>query len=157
MEKLRHYIVALALVVVALYTPMATSETMWTPAPEKYFKYNTTPIKVTEAGVVIPKTTVYKYIVTTNFEAVQTGWEKVGAVWIKYTTVNGGLRYAEEVVVVEPQPQEKVCDAQFVCHDQFGWIVNLTYNTVLQCPKVKITNGQAQFYEGLQAGKTVCD
>lgn len=123
----------------------AIGATVWNAAPGKYHKYDITPKNLTDSS--------YKYILTTDFEAVNSTWTKLSGTYIKYTTVSGGVKYAEEVIVA--QPPSASCSA-FACNDDFGWTFDLTKNTVMTCPMVKITNGVAQTYDGLQAGQTKC-
>lgn len=47
----------------------------------------------------------------------------------------------------------------YVCYDpQFGWTFDLTKNSVMMCPKVKIEKGVAISYDGVKsvAGQPVC-
>ena len=124
----------------------ANAATVWNVQAGKYYKYDVTPNNLLDSA--------YKYIVTTDFEAVNPAWTKLNSTWIKYTTVTGGIKYAEEVIIA--QPPAPACEA-FLCVDDFGLTIDLTKNTVLTCPMVKITKEQmAQIYEGLQSGATKC-
>lgn len=126
---------------------MAVANTYWVPSTEKYFKYDTTPTKTTGK--------VYKYIQTTDIETARATWVKLPNSWIKYTSANGAIKYGEEVVLQNPVPVQPVC-AAFVCNDDFGWTFDLTKNTVLACPMVKIDKGVAIVYDGKQAGTDKC-
>lgn len=53
-------------------------------------------------------------------------------------------------------PNAQLCDAQFVCREDWGWIVRISENQVSQCLEIKIKESQALFYEGLQANQTKC-
>lgn len=147
MTRIRHYLNAIALmIIVLLIAGNATAATVWNVQAGKYYKYDVTPKNLLDSA--------YKYIETTNFEAVNTSWTKLNGTWIKYTTVTGGIKYAEEVIIA--QPPAPSCTA-FLCVDDFGLTIDLTKNSVLTCPMVKITKEQmAQIYEGLQAGATKC-
>jgi hypothetical protein len=103
----------------------------WIAASERYFKYDTTPTKTTGK--------VYKYVVNTDIETPRSTWVKLSGTWVKYTTVLGGLKYGEEVIIYPP-PQP-TCTA-FICKDDFGITFDLSQDTVLTCPRVQITKEQ---------------
>lgn len=141
MSNLRNIVCLMILFSTVLYISIsaAVAAPNWQPSAEKYYKWDITPLNLTDSAV--------KYIVTTDIESVRQHWVKISGTWIKYTTVTGGLKYAEEVIIA--QPPAPACDA-FACNDDFGWTFNLSKNTALACPMVKITKGQAQIYDGVQ-------
>jgi hypothetical protein len=125
-----------AIIGIFVWCGWAYAATDWLPSTERYYKYDTTPTNLTDSS--------YKYIVTTNIE-VNSVWKKLSGTWIKYTTVNGGLKYGEEVVIA--QPPAPTCQA-FVCKDDFGITFDLSKNTVLDCPRVQISKEQiASIYD----------
>jgi hypothetical protein len=114
----------------------AQAATVWTVQPERYHTYNTTPTKATQS---------LTRIRTTDIEAINPAWVKIGGVWIKEISTGGAVRYTAEPVVVPPVIDG--CTAEFVCHPQWGWIIDLSGPQVLKCPAVKITNEQAAFWD----------
>ena len=122
-----------------LFAFKSHAATLWTPQPERYFKYETSAVGAIK--------TTYEYSPIDEVD-INPKWRKLSSQWVRYTTVNGGVKYGEEVIVQNPVPTEKVCDA-FVCNGDFGVVFNMTKNTVLNCPYVKITKEQVtQIYDG---------
>lgn len=95
--------------------------------------------------------TLNKYALSTNIE-VSTSWVKQDGTYIQCVSSGGSKKYwpqgydcsGKQVVVVP------TCQA-FVCNDAFGWVFDMSKNTVLTCPMVKIDKGVAQIYDGLQS------
>jgi len=60
--------------------------------------------------------------------------------------------------VKAPDPVATACNGEFVCHPDWGWIVDLTQLKEGGCNHVKISKQEALFYEGLryQNGEPVC-
>lgn len=130
-------------IVIGVIWPMAdaVSETYWLPSTEKYYKYDTTPTRTTK---------VYKYVSTLDIETVQPAWVKLAGIYAKYTTINGGLKYVQEVIVTQPVPIEPVC-AAVKCLDDFGVTYDINkLKEVLACPKVTIYKGQWVEYDGIK-------
>jgi hypothetical protein len=115
-----------------LLTTNLYAATVWTPQPERYNTYNVTPTKATQKLVRIP---------ITEPDSVQPEWVKIGGEWIKEVTAKGAVRY-----VPAPLPDE--CIATFVCHVKWGWIINISQDTVfVKCKAIKILNEQAVVYD----------
>lgn len=128
----------------AVYTPV--------PAPNEYYKYEITTVKkeVSPTGVITTTTNVRtSYLLTTDLETVQMNYKRIGGVWVKHLSDGGSIRYFEQVVTVPPVVDE--CQARFVCHKSWGWIVDLTLAQVMKCPAVKITQSQALFFDSVLA------
>jgi hypothetical protein len=140
-------LVFLACALLILIAFKAEAAAVWNADPLRYHKYDVTPNNLTDGS--------YKYLVNTDAEAVNINWKRIGGTWIKYTTVAGGVKYAEEVIINQPPAGE--CNA-VVCRDDFGVTIYLAKLTVYACPKVKITTADIQFYEGLRIidGVPVC-
>lgn len=117
----------------------------WTVQPEKYLTYNTKPSNVAPLLKRVPANATLE---------IPTSWSKLGGLWRKEVSTGGSARYYEELIA----PVTALCDAKFVCHEDWGWIVNLSHNSVLTCPAIKITKDQAAFYENALSinGKPVC-
>lgn len=140
-------LVFIAVILAVVFTFNAQAAAVWVADPLRYYKYDTTPLILTDSN--------YKHLATTESEAVNVNWARVGGTYIKYTTAAGGVKYAEEVVTNQPPANDCVA---VVCRDNFGVTINLAALTALDCPKVKITSEQIQFYEGMQIldGVPVC-
>ena len=139
MKKLNLIIISLTIFLTLESVNIAHSAD-WVPSPTLYYKYDSTPLKLTGK--------IYKYISNNDIELVNSKWIKLPGSYIKYTTTTGGLKYAEQVII--SQPPMKTCTA-FMCKDDFGITFDLTKNTMLKCPMVKITKEQmALIYEGTQ-------
>lgn len=148
---LKHYLTIFALALLSLVfwigvISYAVAQTYWIQAPEKYYKYDTTPTRTTK---------VYKYITTTDIETARPTWVKLNGVYVKYTTIGGGVKYTEEVIVVQPVPIEPVCPA-FKCVDDYGVTYDMSKQSVMKCPMVQIKKGVAVEYDGAQAGIDKC-
>lgn len=135
MNKTYHYFVFL-IVGLFLCTAYAFAATVWTQVEGQYFKYDITPSNTTDSS--------FKYVSTTNLE-VNATWLKMDGVWLKYTSAAGSVKY-----VLQPPAPPAICDA-FVCNGDFGWVFNMQKNTVLACPYVKISAGQALIYDGIKS------
>lgn len=95
---------------------------------------------------------LYKYGSTNKYEistkAVPTTYIKQAGQYTQFKSSGGSTKY-ELITIVNN------CQA-FACRDSFGVTFDLTKNTVLTCPMVKISNEQIMAYEGLQANATSC-
>lgn len=127
---------------------IAYAATIWTVQAERYHKYDTTPLNTTD--------TSYKYIVTTDLESFNVNWLKLDGTYIKEISGGGAVRYTKEPVVVPPPIDE--CKGQFICHPQWGWIVNISENQVLKCTAIKIRKEEAAVFDNVQsvAGVPTC-
>jgi hypothetical protein len=100
--------------------------------------------------------TANKYLATTEVNVPAT-WVKQEGTYIQCKSSGGANKYwsqgydcyGKQVSVVQG------CDA-FICRDSFGLSFDMTKNTVLECPMVKISNDLVMIYEGMQAGATSC-
>jgi hypothetical protein len=106
------------------------------------------------------KGTTNKYILTNAVDVtVPVGYVKQPGVYIQCKSEGGATKYwpqTHDCYGKQLAPVETSCGA-FLCVDDFGLTVDLTKNTVLDCPRVKITKEQiAQFYEGKLAGVPAC-
>ena len=120
------------LLMMMLITTNLWAATVWTPQPERYNTYNVTPTKATQKLVRIK---------AGEIDSVQPEWVKIGGDWIKEVSGGGAVRY-----VAAPLPDE--CVAQFVCHLRWGWIINISQDTVLgKCKAIKILNQQPVVYD----------
>lgn len=99
-----------------------------------------------------------RYLSTTEIDVPIT-WDKQDGTYIKCVSTGGANKYWQQgydCYGKQLAPTETSCKA-FMCVDDFGLTVDLTKNTVLECPRVKITKEQiAQFYEGKLAGIPSC-
>lgn len=120
------------LLMMFLVTTNLFAAAIWKPQPERYNTYNATPTKA--------KQTIVRVQVG-DIEAVRPEWVKIGGEWIKEISSGGAVRY-----VAAPLPDE--CVAQFVCHVKWGWIINISQDTVLgKCKAIKILNQQPVVYD----------
>lgn len=126
-----------------MFYKVAYAETVWTPQPGIYYQYK------------VPPRMTNQYELTIDIE-IPAHWIKQAGEFTKMLSGGGATKY-EKIAVTVP-PNNPVCEAQFVCHDKWGWVVDLSHNSVLQCPRVRITKEQALFYEGHQIvnGAVVC-
>jgi hypothetical protein len=139
MTRLLHYAIfgLLALFVWAILMPKSEAATVWTQQAG-YFNW----YKVGTAN---------RYLVTTELEVPET-WAKQEGTYVQCKSAGGANKYWQQGYDCYGKQIASVqsCDA-FVCADDFGWTFDMTKNTVLTCPMVKITKGQAQIYDGLQS------
>lgn len=106
--------------------------------------------------------TANKYLLSTDLSA-PASWIKQSGVYIQCKSEGGATRYyaqgydcyGKQVVVTPPT---SVCNAKFVCHEQWGWIVDLTQLKADGCNHVKISNSDALFYDGMrnENGQLIC-
>lgn len=138
----------LATVALAASCSMANAAATWTVQAERYHKYDTTPLNLTDSS--------YKYIVTTDLESYNVNWLRLDGVYIKEISSGGAVRYTKEPVVVPPLLDE--CKGQFICHPQWGWIVNINQNQVLKCAAIKIRKEEAAVFDNVQSvnGEPTC-
>ena len=138
-NKIKQLLVA----ILTTYSLGSFSATVWKQSDGTYHLYK--------------ESKVNRYVLSTNLE-VGSSWVRQEGTYIQCVSTGGSKKYwptgkdcyGKDVVVVQ-----KSCEA-FVCNDDFGWTFDLTKNTTLVCPMVKIEKGVAQIYEGLQAGQTRC-
>ena len=104
---------------------------VWTAQPERYNTYNATPTKAKQTIVRVP---------VGDVEAVRPEWVKIGGEFIKEVSSGGAVRYVAAPVADE-------CVGKFICHPQWGWIINVSQDTVLKCKAIKITNQQVAVYD----------
>lgn len=137
MNRIFNYVVfgVLAFFLWLVYLPNAQAATVWTPAVGIYTQYK------------IPPKMINAYVTSTNIEA-PAHWVKQQGTFTKFVSAAGAVKY-EKIAIVSP-PNNPVCEA-FVCNDDFGWTFNLSKNTVLTCPMVKVDKGVAQVYDGVQS------
>jgi len=115
---------------VVMYQAFAT--TVWTPQEGVYIQY--------KVG------TTNKYELSTK--AVPSNYIKQSGTYTQLKSAAGATKYELNAIVSD-------CSG-FICKDDFGLTFDLTKNTVLECPMVKISNAQIQAYEGLQANASSC-
>lgn len=144
MTRLRYYMNMLAvMVLVALFASNAKAATVWTQSDGYYHWY--------KSG------TANKYAITTDIE-VSTSWVKQNGTYIQCKSSGGATKYWQQGYdctgkqLAAPPP---TCMA-FVCNDDFGWTFDMSKNTVLACPMIKIDKGIAMIYDGKQAGVEKC-
>lgn len=118
----------------AIYAQAATT---WTVQPEKYYTYNTTPLAAKE--------TLKRVLTTDTKIVIKPDWVKVGDLWTKEISSGGAVRYIAVAAEVPTEPN--LCNGQFICHEDWGWIVAISENQVLKCTAVKITKDQATAFE----------
>lgn len=116
----------------------ATPAVTWTLQPELYHKYDKTPLSPRDIGP-------YEHLKTTDIDAVNPNWIKLDGVYHLEISSGGRNRYTKQIVSVPPAIDE--CKAQFVCHMNWGWIVNINENQALKCTSIKITKEQAAFFD----------
>lgn len=121
-----------------LIVSSAHAATTWTLQPERYHTYNSTPTKAKETLVRVK---------TTEIEGINPAWKKLDGVFMKEISSGGSVRYPKELVTVPPVVDE--CKAQFVCHPDWGWIVNIDQNQVNKCTAIKITKDQAAIFDSV--------
>lgn len=108
-----------------------------------------------------------RYLISTDTETVTSSWVKQAGEYIKCTSAGGANRYwpvgydctgKQIAPPPPPDPINAACAAEFVCHPDWGWIVDLSYLKAQGCEHVKITKEQALFYDGLRSvnGQPVC-
>lgn len=126
----------------ALLLPPAKAATIWTQQPDEYHWY--------KSG------TTNKYL-STSFVDIPTNYIKQDGIYIKCTSTGGANKYWQQGYdcygkQIAPQPPiVTYCDAKFVCHENWGWIVDLTQLKADGCNHVKITKELALFYSGQRA------
>lgn len=142
-KNLRNIIVATVAFWTIVFACVLFAATVWTPQAGVYFQYK------------VPPAMSNVYMLTTNIE-MPTHWVKQDGTFTKLVSTGGSVKY-EKIAIVTP-PNNPVCDTKFVCNTDFGWVVNLKMNTVLQCPTFKILNNSLQAYDGAQSinGQPVC-
>lgn len=141
MTKLLHYaiFVLMAFFVWAVLMPSANAAVTWTQQPNEFFWY--------KAG------TQNKYLFTTDID-VPASYVKQPGTFIQCKSTGGANKYWQQGYdcygkQTAPQPPiVTYCDVQFVCHENWGWIVDLSQLKTDGCNHVKITKEQALFYEG---------
>ena len=120
---------------------MALANTVWTQQPDFYhwYKYGT----------------ANKYLPTAYVE-IPTSYIKQDGTYIKCTSTGGANKYwpvGYDCYGKQTAPQPPIvtyCEAKFVCHENWGWIVDLSQLKKDGCEQVKITKEQALFYDGVR-------
>jgi hypothetical protein len=124
--------------------PSAQAATVWTQQAGTFHWYK--------------QGTANRYLYTTDIN-IPSGWVKQAGVYIQCKSTGGSNKYYQQGYDCNGKQTEIVvaptCPA-FVCKDDFGWTFNLSHNTVLTCPLVRIEKEVALVYEGLQAGAVAC-
>jgi hypothetical protein len=144
MERLLHFVIFGLMIafVWLLMLPSAHSATTWVQQAG-YFNW----YKVGTAN---------RYLATTELNVPET-WAKQEGTYIQCKSTGGANKYWAQGYDCYGKQIASVqgCEA-FVCADDFGWTFDMTKNTVLVCPMVKISKDVAMVYEGLQAGAVSC-
>lgn len=148
-----------------VFATVASAAAVWTQQPGLYFKYDDTPNNLTDSH--------YQHVISSDVEGVNTAWIKLNGSYIQCISDGGSKRYypqgfdctGKQIVLPPPPPPpppppvvDTGCEGAFVCHPEWGWIVDLTQLKADGCDHVKISNNQAMFYEGkrLENGQPVC-
>ena len=117
-----------------LVTTNLYAATVWTPQSERYNTYNTTPTKTTQKLVRVK---------VGDIDSVQPEWAKLDGEFIKEVSSGGAVRYVKAIA-----PLVDECIGKFVCHQKWGWVVNISEDTVFgKCKAIKILNEQVVMYD----------
>ena len=110
------------------------ANTVWERQPDLYNAYEVTSLKTGKKSIVRVK-------VSDVADSVQPEWVKQEGQFFREITAKGGVRF-----VSAPLPDQ--CVAQFTCHDKWGWVVNISEDSVFgKCKAIKILNGQVVMYD----------
>ena len=148
MTKVRNGLNVLLLIgiILIVWFSNAFAATTWTAQSGTYIQYK------------VPPTMTNKYVLSTATLEVPTSWIKQPATFTKYVSTGGSVEYRQILITTIPAEPVDDCKAQFICHKEFGWIINLSMNRALKCPSFKIIKDEIYPYEGAQSinGEPTC-
>jgi hypothetical protein len=116
-----------------LISSSLVAATVWERQPDLYNAYEV----ISKTG----KKSIVRVKVSDVPDSVQPEWVKQDGQFFREVTAKGAVRFV-------PAPLPDQCVAQFICHAKWGFVVNISEDTVFgKCKAIKILNEQVVMYD----------